>query len=174
MSFADSFFFFSSSLPKVRTQEGIQSVTTNVSKVTSPIPDVSNATVVSANIDNGSLGLWMQLASLSYSIQALLLGNVTVIFGADDTIIRDETQASQASFLSTPLATDFIWGDVLTGIEEFSHNVTAAFLTLQLGTMNTTCHFDYQVVVYRYNRLALWVPYGVKVPFYSFVLLLMI
>ena len=121
----------------------------------------------------------MQLSSLSYSIQALLLGNATLIFGADATILSDNTRASQASFLSIPVASEdenpeFVWGDVLTGIEDFSHNVTAAFLTLQLGTMNTECLFDKQVVVYKYNRLALWVPYGVKVPLYSVVSLLMI
>jgi hypothetical protein len=115
--------------------------------------------------------------SLSYSIQALLVRNVTLIFGADETIIRDQTQASQASFLSIPLVSadnnsDFVWRNVLTGIEELSHNVTAAFLTL---TMNAECFLVEQVGVYQYNhRLVLWVPYGVKVPFYSFVSLLMI
>jgi hypothetical protein len=144
--------------------------------VTSPIPDVSNKTLVSANINNGSFGLWMQLASLSYSIQALLIGTA---FVTTFNIPIVTTQATQASFLSMPVVSgsetpQYVWGDVLAGIEEFSHNVTAALLTLQLGTMNTTCHFDYQVVVYQYNRRALWVPYGVKVPFYSFVSLLMI
>jgi hypothetical protein len=55
-----------------------------------------------------------------------------------------------------------MWGDVLTGIGEF---VTAAFLTLRSGTMNAECLFDTPVVVYQFNRLALWVPYGVKLFF---------
>jgi hypothetical protein len=59
-------------------------------------------------------------------------------------------------------ALQFVWGDVLKGIEEMSHNVTAALLTLQLGTMSAECFFDQQVVVYQYSSFALWVPYGVS------------
>ena len=55
----------------------------------------------------------------------------------------------------------YSWGDVLKGIEETSNNVTAALLTLSLGTMNASCSFDQQDVVYRYTPFALWVPYGV-------------
>jgi hypothetical protein len=35
-------------------------------------------------------------------------------------------------------------GDVLKGIEEMSHNVTAGLLTLQLGNMSSNCSFDRQ------------------------------
>lgn len=55
----------------------------------------------------------------------------------------------------------YIWGDVLKGIEEMSHNVTAALLTLPLGTMDAQCFSDYQAEVYRYRSFMLWVPYGV-------------
>jgi len=56
----------------------------------------------------------------------------------------------------------YSWGDVLKGIEEMSRNVTVAILTLPLGTMNATCSYDNEVVVYRYTPFALWVPYGVS------------
>jgi len=54
----------------------------------------------------------------------------------------------------------FVWGDVLKGVEEMSHNVTAALLTLQLGNISSECFFDQQTVIYQYSSLALWVPYG--------------
>ena len=55
----------------------------------------------------------------------------------------------------------YIWGDVLKVVEEMSHNVTAALLTLPLGTMDAQCFSDYQAEVYRYRPFVLWVPYGV-------------
>ena len=55
----------------------------------------------------------------------------------------------------------YIWGDVLKGIEEMPHNVTAGLLTLPLGTMDVQCFFDYQALVYQYRSFVLWVPYGV-------------
>ena len=55
---------------------------------------------------------------------------------------------------------EYIWGDVLKGIEEMSHNVSAMLLTLPLGTMSSNCSFDLQDVVYQYSSSALWVPYG--------------
>jgi len=55
----------------------------------------------------------------------------------------------------------YIWGDVLKVVEEMSHNVTAALLTLPLGTMDAQCFSDYQAEIYRYRPFVLWVPYGV-------------
>lgn len=83
--------------------------------------------------------------------------------------------ASQASFLNIPVKgyledPEYVWSDVLKGIEEISHNVTAALLTLQLGIMNSECFFDKQSVVYRYTSFALWAPYGVSVSFHTCML----
>ena len=61
-----------------------------------------------------------------------------------------------------PLRHQITWGDVLKGIEEMSHNISVALLTLQLGTMSSTCLFDLQLEVYRYSPSTLWVPYGVS------------
>jgi len=49
---------------------------------------------------------------------------------------------------------EFIWGDVVQGIEEMSHSVTAALLMLQLGNTSTKCFFDQQAVVYQYTYRA--------------------
>jgi len=45
--------------------------------------------------------------------------------------------------------TEYVWGDVLKGIENFLHNVTAGLLTLQLGTMKAVCFCDEKIVVYQ-------------------------
>jgi hypothetical protein len=110
------------------------------------------------------LNFWLQLASISYATQALFLGSAVV----EETMLIDNRKVpGQPSFLDINVGngvdgTEFSWGDVLNGIEEMSQNVTAAFLTLSLGTMGANCSFDQQVVVYRYNSVALWVPYGVS------------
>jgi len=70
-----------------------------------------------------------------------------------------KVQGAEGSDLNAGLV--YIWGDVLKGIEEMSHNVTAALLTLPLGTMDAQCFSDYQAEVYRYRPFVLWVPYGV-------------
>jgi hypothetical protein len=102
---------------------------------------------------------WMQLASISYATQALLLGHVTLNE-------RNGLLAGQPSFLDINAhqhQVDYSWGDVSKGIEELSHNVTAALLKLSLGTLNTTCSFDNSVVAYQYIPFDLWVPYGVSI-----------
>jgi hypothetical protein len=66
----------------------------------------------------------------------------------------------------------YIWGDVLKGIEDISHNMTAALLALPLGNMASKCFFDQQFVAYRYSPFALWVPYGVSTTLYSHVIIL--
>jgi len=71
-----------------------------------------------------------------------------------------KVQSTQGSDGNSSLV--YVWGDVLKGIEEISHNVTAALLTLPLGRMNASCFYDQKFVVYRYSSSALWVPYGVS------------
>jgi hypothetical protein len=137
----------------------------SISQTTSPIPDVSNYTVVyddHAHMRDG-MDFWMQLASISFATQELFLGTTVLQHGA----LNDHRSPGQPSFLDIKvgpgiLGAAFSWGDVLKGIEEISHNVTAALLTMHLGTMNAECAFDQQVVVYRYSFFGLWVPYGVS------------
>jgi hypothetical protein len=63
-----------------------------------------------------------------------------------------------------------VWGDVLKGIEEMSHNVTAGLLTMQLGTMSANCSIDHlNVQFYQYSSRDLWAPYGVSTMLYSHV-----
>ena len=109
-----------------------------------------------------------QLLSIYSTTMSLFLGSTVVL--SNGYIMTDNTPAGQPSFVEKHAEThpgdlgivsEFAWGDVLKGMEEISHNITAALLTLQLGTMSTECFFDYQTVVYRYHSFALWVPYGV-------------
>ena len=114
----------------------------------------------------------MQLASVSFATQALLLGSAALSAGIGDTppVLWDRRLAGRPSFLkmgaqNVSTARQFIWGDVLKGIEEMSHNVTAALLTLELGNLSSQCPTDQlDVQVYRYSSRALWIPYGVSNP----------
>jgi len=151
---------------------GVQSVTTKITQMTSLIPDVTDPEVVFGN-DTSKLDFWMQLASISYATQALFLGSIvrTVASGATVTV-KDTRPAGQPSFLDIyyqqrEFGLLYSWGDVLKGIEEISHNVTAALLSLSLGTINANCSFDQQDVVYQYTPFALWVPYGVSNFFFT-------
>jgi hypothetical protein len=82
--------------------------------------------------------------------------------------MNTSTLASQASFSeesSGKGSFELTWGDVLKGIEDMSHNVTAGLLSaeMQLGNTSAECFFDQPSVVYQYNSLALWAPYGVSI-----------
>jgi len=129
----------------------------------------------SYNISGHNDHLLNQLAALSNATWAPLLGKAVLLqtdpysYGNDTiytTTFADTRPVFQPSFLKIRLGGDiypeFVWGDVLKGIEEMAHNVTAALLTLNLGTMSANCSVDHQAVVYQYSSFALWVPYGVS------------
>lgn len=152
---------------------GVQSITMNITQMTSPILNVTDTTLVTQHTlhDAARLTLWMQLSSLSYAIRELLLGDAVLESNFDVArttyTLKDNTQASQAVFMDTAQSSgddklEYIWGDVIKGIEEISHNITAALLTLQLGTMNAVCFFDQEHMLYQYTSFALWAPYGVS------------
>ena len=155
---------------KVETKGGFQSVTTSIKQTTSPIPHYTDYSQVAASEGNlAHLVSLYQLTSISYATQALFLGNITAF----------EAGTSLAESLKPPLLNLTVdphgavllysWGDVLGGIEEMSHNVTAAILTLSLGTKDATCSFYYQDLVYQYTPFALWVPYGVSNFFFTVI-----
>ena len=107
-----------------------------------------------------------QLSSLYYATRALFIGN---IYNGDLVGDFTTTITGQPSFLeivpnsgSPGVPATMVWGDVLKGIEEMSKNVTAALLTLQLGNISSTCFYDQQTLIYRYDSFALWIPYGVE------------
>ena len=106
---------------------------------------------------------------------AVLISSFLLRVSNTSSPLQDTRPPGQPSFLDIPVGSDasepqFVWGDVLKGIEEMSYNVTAALLSLHLGTMSAECFFDHQDVVYRYSSVALWVPYGVSAVLYSHVM----
>ena len=104
----------------------------------------------------------MQLASLAYATRALFLGSAFFEgVGSSDIFVTD-TRPVPITGAQARDGKEFVWGDVVQRIEEMSHNVTAALLTLQLGNMSTECFFDQQAVVYQYTSFVLWAPYGVS------------
>jgi hypothetical protein len=158
---------------KVQTKAGVQSVTTNITQITSPLPNVNSAAFANSTSDD-MFNFLNQLASISYATQALFLGSAFLTYSPGGTWLNDTRPSGQPSFLEIPvghnIGMQFVWGDVLKGIEEMSHNVTVGLLTLQLGTMRSNCSFDQQdVQVYRYSSRDLWVPYGVSTMLYSHV-----
>ena len=108
---------------------------------------------------------WLQLSSVYYATRALFIGNMVDNAGLGYDFAT--TITGQFSFLEIVPNNNFgpailVWGDVLKGIEEMSKNVTAALLTLQLGNISSTCFYDQQTLIYRYDSFALWIPYGVE------------
>ena len=128
------------------------------------MPDIEDRTL-SENTPSDMFNFWMQLAAISVATQQLFLGSVGL--GSPYSSLSVDKWVGQPSFLEIQVGShgapsEFVWGDVLKGIEEMSHNVTAALLSLNLGTMSAECVFDQQVVVYQYSSFVLWVPYGVS------------
>jgi hypothetical protein len=132
----------------------------NITEITSPIPSFSGA--MFKNSPSHMQNFWILLAAISSSTQNLFMG--LVYLNLNKFLIYD-LRVSLLPFLDIHLGEDypqFIWGDVLKGIEELSHNVTASLLTMPFGTTITDCDFYLHDVVYQYNSAALWVPYGVS------------
>ena len=151
---------------------GLQSVTTNVTQITIPFYGKLCGT------QDGPIKVFvyppsvqcLSIYSLYYATWALFMGNVSIDLNGSlvDNIMGQPSfleilpVPDNSSLSELTLSTQFVWGDVIQGIEEMSHNVTAALLTLQLGNISSECFSDQQTVVYQYSSFALWVPYGVS------------
>ena len=151
---------------------GVQSVTTKVTQITIPFygklcgtQDGPRVILVSPPSVQ-----CLSIYSLYYATWALFMGNVSIDLNGSlvDNIMGQPSfleilpVPDNSSLSESTLSTQFVWGDVIQGIEEMSHNVTAALLTLQLGNISSECFSDQQTVVYQYSSFALWVPYGVS------------
>ncbi|KAG9045194.1 hypothetical protein FS837_006842 [Tulasnella sp. UAMH 9824] len=68
--------------------------------------------------------------------------------------------ARESSFLNVSENDAFIWGDVITGIEQTAANITAALLNVELGLKDSECTLSHTTLVYRYKPENLWIPYG--------------
>ena len=106
----------------------------------------------------------MQISSLSATTLDFLLGDVLISHGGATEIPQFSSSVILAAFFNTSSnsGTDLTWGDVSGGIEQLSHNVSAAILTMDLGVQDSTCIVSTQDIMYEYNWKNLWLPYGVS------------
>jgi hypothetical protein len=134
----------------------------NITEITSPIPSFNDTTNLFNDTSQDMQRFLVFLTVLLYALQNLLIHDVYLF---QNTSLVYEMRASQPAFLDIQGVGNypqFIWGDVLKGIEELSHNITASLLTMPFGTTTTNCDFYHHDVVYQYSSVALWVPYGVS------------
>lgn len=103
----------------------------------------------------------LQLSSISAATRSLLLGSVSILHGASGHIPRLRSSVLSSAFFDYALGT-FTWKDVPRGIEQLSHNVLAAILTMELGLKDSRCAISKVFIVYEYNQLNLLLPYGVS------------
>lgn len=106
-----------------------------------------------------------QVASIAYITRATLLGQITAnydLYGIDWNVT---TQVTSAAFVNTQRDEGYsddswVFGDVVAGIEQLSHNISAALLNLNFGYVASECSLDLSLVVYQYDPKDLWLPYG--------------
>ena len=126
---------------KVQTEGGVQYVTTNITQMTSPVPFIDPLTT--------SLDLRTRVAQISIATATHFCTTTSDAWNKNWPAGHPsflKVQSTQGSDGNSSLV--YVWGDVLKGIEEISHNVTAALLTLPLGKMNVSCFYDHKFVVY--------------------------
>ncbi|KAG8992135.1 hypothetical protein FRB90_001077, partial [Tulasnella sp. 427] len=139
------------------SRTGQQSVLYNVTHI---------GDLITTKSDNVTIEEWnyaLQLSSLAFSARALLLGSLSTMMGASELTPSFDSSVTSAAFFDPSLdsGTNFMWGDVLGGIEQLSHNISAGILTMDLGVQNSRCFMNTHEVVYQYDRLNLWLPYGI-------------
>ncbi|KAG8926065.1 hypothetical protein FRC01_009377 [Tulasnella sp. 417] len=105
----------------------------------------------------------LRVGAVALATRQLLLGALSVKTDPADIYWSFNSTARAASFLSMGLGgtLQFVWGDVVKGIEQTAANVTASMLNMDLGLQNSTCLYTQTQLVYTYHRLNLWAPYGI-------------
>jgi len=146
---------------QIRTVNGQEFVSYNVTHTGALINTAGND---GANLPLGEYLYALQQSSISSATRSLLLGTVSILHGASAETPKFDSPVISAAFFDSSLnsGADFTWGDVPRGIEQLSHNVSAAILTMDLGVKDSTCIVSSQDIIYEYNRLNLWLPYGVS------------
>ena len=146
---------------KISFRNGQQAVSYNVTHT----GDLFDATSSGASgLPGEEYAYLLQLSSVSVATRSLLLGSVSVLHGASGDIPRLRSSVLSAAFFDSSLnsGSELTWGDVPRGIEQLSHNVSAAILTMDLGFQDSRCAISKVSIVYEYNRLNLLLPYGVS------------
>lgn len=105
----------------------------------------------------------LRVGAVALATRQLLLGALSVETNPAEILWGFNSTARAASFLNMGLSDimQFVWGDVIKGIEETAANVTASMLNMDLGLQNSTCSYTQTQLVYTYHRPNLWAPYGI-------------
>ncbi|KAG8923481.1 hypothetical protein FRC00_006206 [Tulasnella sp. 408] len=143
---------------QVQKSNGLQTVSYKMT----PTGPMLVATVYDQNGDQPSTKA-LRVGAVALATRQLLLGSLSVETNPADVFWSFNSTARAASFLSMGLGNlaQYVWGDVIKGIEETAANVTASMLNLDLGLQNSTCLYAQTQLVYTYHTLNLWVPYGI-------------
>ncbi|KAG9009163.1 hypothetical protein FRB90_008508 [Tulasnella sp. 427] len=139
----------------IRYSAGQQSVSYNVTHTGDRIfPSLVNSTASEMRYSD-------QLLSVAFSARFVLLGALSdVVLGVNGLGLTSDSLVTSAAFLDSS-SESFIWGDVVGGIEQLSHNISAGILTLNLGVQDGQCLVDTLDVVYQYDWLNLFLPYAI-------------
>ncbi|KAG8913077.1 hypothetical protein FRC01_004755 [Tulasnella sp. 417] len=142
----------------VRTINSEQSVSYNVT----PIGPLISTTLDPTSEDARESYIAMQIGAVTIATRSRLLGVVSWPgLYADAPEYNTSSPVLLSSFLSVSQDNEFIWGDVITGIEQTAANVSAALLNVFLGIKDSECTFSHTALVYFYKPENLLIPYGV-------------
>ncbi|KAG8926067.1 hypothetical protein FRC01_009379 [Tulasnella sp. 417] len=105
----------------------------------------------------------LRVGAVALATRQLLLGALSVRTDPGGVYWSFNSTARAASFLSMGGGNllQFVWGDVIKGIEQTAANVTASMLNMDLDLQNSTCLYTQTQLVYTYQRPNLWAPYGI-------------
>ncbi|KAG8894421.1 hypothetical protein FRC00_009006 [Tulasnella sp. 408] len=140
----------------VRTINGEQSVSYNMT----PTGTLTSTVLITDPRENYMAS---QIGAVTLAARSRLLGVVSwLYYGSSLTAMYNvSSPVFGSSFLNISEYDAFIWGDVITGIEQTAANVTAALLNVNLGLKDSECTFGHTALVYRYKPENLWIPYGI-------------
>ncbi|KAG8989967.1 hypothetical protein FRB90_002000 [Tulasnella sp. 427] len=118
----------------VRIINGVQ----NVSYTTTITGPLDTTTQWPNNVDGHAA---LQLGAVTIAARSRLLGEIWWWLNpvARESITNDSSPVMLASFLNVSRSETFVWGDVITGIEQTAANVTAAMLNVDLGLKDSEC-----------------------------------
>ncbi|KAI0044310.1 hypothetical protein FA95DRAFT_1562370 [Auriscalpium vulgare] len=150
---------------EVKAVMGAQAVAYNVTYTGDPDQFVIVPHCASPN------NLACQVSALAQAMRNQLVGSISTSDVSSVYLSTSLASAvASAAFLNQTVdpnpntaATLYVWGDVLSGLDSLAANITAGLLNMPLGMMDSQCTYDYTHVVYRYERLTLWIPYGIAI-----------
>ncbi|KIO22057.1 hypothetical protein M407DRAFT_28402 [Tulasnella calospora MUT 4182] len=149
----------------VQTVNGAQSVFYNVTtfdQLSPVLPPVDQYGCRTRDVSTAD----RQIGAIALAARRVLLGSLSVFNTKMEVVWSFNSTVRLASFLNMTmqyLEEQYIWKDVIKGIEETTAHITASLLSLDNGLQNSTCSYGHSKVVYDYNPENLFAPYGVAI-----------